>query len=235
MKKLKDHSSEELKQLSPEQAQELIEQENIEFKKQQIKNAKRPQKTYYVVTEGATTKSGGVVQARYNEKFNNLDLRDRELVEKVLKDSLVEVNKIKNNYEREKLQLNIYSALGMHKEAYELNGKMLKDSFSFSRLYTQCILAFSAQRPKSEYEKCYADLAVEMQKELKLPHNNEAEYIAGKWGYLLFMYQAGHKEYEPKLKEMLNTIDDEQLKRQLETGYEVAVEQVKSYEKHSHD
>ena len=49
------------------------------------------------------------------------------------------------------------------------------------------------------------------------------------------MYQAGHKEYEPKLKEMLNTIDDEQLKRQLETGYEVAVEQVKSYEKHSHD
>lgn len=172
---------------------------------------------------------------KYNEKINNLDLRDTEVFEKVLKDSLVEVNKIKNNYEREKLQLNIYSALGMHKEAYELNGKMLKDSFSFSRLYTQCILAFSAQRPKSEYEKCYADLAVEMQKELKLPHNNEAEYIAGKWGYLLFMYQAGHKEYEPKLKEMLNTIDDEQLKRQLETGYEVAVEQVKSYEKHSHD
>lgn len=171
----------------------------------------------------------------YKKRINTEDLSDTEVFEKVLKDSLVEVNKIKNNYEREKLQLNIYSALGMHKEAYELNGKMLKDSFSFSRLYTQCILAFSAQRPKSEYEKCYADLAVEMQKELKLPHNNEAEYIAGKWGYLLFMYQAGHKEYEPKLKEMLNTIDDEQLKRQLENGYEVAVEQVKSYEKHSHD
>ena len=27
----------------------------------------RPHKTYYVVTEGATTKNGGVVQARYNE------------------------------------------------------------------------------------------------------------------------------------------------------------------------
>ncbi len=67
MKKLKDHPFEELKQLSPEQVQELIEQENIEFKKQQIKNAKRPQKTYYVVTEGATTKDGGVVQTRYSE------------------------------------------------------------------------------------------------------------------------------------------------------------------------
>ena len=110
----------------------------------------------------------------YKKRINTEDLSDTEVFEKVLKDSLVEVNKIKNNYEREKLQLNIYSALGMHKKAYELNGKMLKDSFSFSRLYIQCILAFSAQRPKSEYEKCYADLAVEMQKELKLPHNNEA-------------------------------------------------------------
>ena len=29
--------------------------------------SERPHKTYYVVTEGATTKNGGVVQARYNE------------------------------------------------------------------------------------------------------------------------------------------------------------------------
>lgn len=123
----------------------------------------------------------------------------------------------------------------MYKEAYELNGKMLNESFSFSRLFTQCILTYSAQRPKSEYEKCYADLAVEMQKELKLPHNNDAEYIASEWGYLLFMYQAGHKEYEPKLKEMLNSIEDEQLKFQLESGYELAVQQVESYKKLSHD
>jgi hypothetical protein len=67
MKKLKDHSPEELKQLSPKQAQELIEQENLECEKQQIENAKRPQKTYYAVTEGATTKNGGVVQVRYSE------------------------------------------------------------------------------------------------------------------------------------------------------------------------
>ncbi|MDY6450911.1 hypothetical protein [Acinetobacter faecalis] len=31
------------------------------------KNSKRPQKTYYVVTEGTKTKNGGVVQARYSE------------------------------------------------------------------------------------------------------------------------------------------------------------------------
>ncbi len=171
----------------------------------------------------------------YKKRINTEDLSDTEVFEKVLKDSLSEVNKIKNDYEREKLQLNIYSALGMYKEAYELNGKMLNESFSFSRLFTQCILTYSAQRPKSEYEKCYADLAVEMQKELKLPHNNDAEYIASEWGYLLFMYQAGHKEYEPKLKEMLNSIEDEQLKFQLESGYELAVQQVESYKKLSHD
>ena len=171
----------------------------------------------------------------YKKRINTEDISDTEVLEKVLKESLVEVNKIKNNYEREKLQLNIYSALGMYQEAYELNGKMLNESFSFSRLFTQCILTYSAQRPKSEYEKCYADLAVEMQKELKLPHNNDAEYIASEWGYLLFMYQAGHKEYEPKLKEMLNSIEDEQLKFQLESGYELAVQQVESYKKLSHD
>ena len=171
----------------------------------------------------------------YNRRINTEDIGDTEVFENVLKESLVEVNKIKNNYEREKLQLNIYSALGMYKEAYELNGKMLKDSFSFSRLFTQCSLIYSAQRPKSEYEKCYAELAAEIQKELKLPHNNEAEYIAAKWGYLLFMYQSGHKEYEIKLKEMLNSIEDEQLKLQLESSYKLAVEQVKSYEKPNDD
>lgn len=67
MKKLKDYAQNELKQLSSEQVQELIDQENIELEKQRIENSKRPQKTYYVVTEGATTKNGGVVQARYSE------------------------------------------------------------------------------------------------------------------------------------------------------------------------
>lgn len=67
MKNLKDYAQNELKQLSSEQAQELIKQENVELEKQRIENSKRPQKTYYVVTEGATTKNGGVVQARYSE------------------------------------------------------------------------------------------------------------------------------------------------------------------------
>lgn len=165
----------------------------------------------------------------YNERINTVDLRDNEIFQKVLKDSLIEVNKIKNDYEREKLQLNIYSALSMYKEAYELNSKMLKKYFSFSRLIHQCSLSYYAERPKAEYEKCYADLALETKKELKNPPENEVEYLALKWGYLLFMYQAGHKEYEAKLKEMLSSIEDEQLKFQLESSYELAVEQVESY------
>lgn len=68
MKKLKDYSPEELKTLSDEEIQKMNEQENIERENQRIENAKRPQKTYYPVTEGATTKNGGVVQVRYCEK-----------------------------------------------------------------------------------------------------------------------------------------------------------------------
>lgn len=67
MKSLKDYSPEELKALSDEEIQKMIEQEDIENEKQRIENAKRPQKTYYPVTEGATTRNGGVVQARYSK------------------------------------------------------------------------------------------------------------------------------------------------------------------------
>ena len=54
--------------MSAEEIQKMIEQENIELENQRIENAKRPQKTYYPVTEGATTKNGGVVQVSYCEK-----------------------------------------------------------------------------------------------------------------------------------------------------------------------
>lgn len=172
---------------------------------------------------------------QYNDKINSLDLSDRDLVDKARRGSLPEISKIKDDNERSKHQMEIYLSLEMYDDAYDLINKQLKESFSFSRLFTKCTLSYYAKRSKAEYEKCYADLAVEIQKELKLPHNNEAEYIAAKWGYLLFMYQSGHKEYEIKLKEMLNSIEDEQLKFQLESSYELAVEQVESYEKPSDD
>ncbi len=67
MKKLKDYTAEELKTFSDEEIQKMIEQESIELENKRIEGDKRPHKKFYVVTEGATTKNGGVVQARYSE------------------------------------------------------------------------------------------------------------------------------------------------------------------------
>lgn len=167
----------------------------------------------------------------YKKKINTEDLSDTEALEKVLKESLVEVNKIKNNYEREKLQLNIYSALGMYKEAYELNNKMLKDSFTIERLILQCDLVYISKRSKAEYEQCYARLAIEFRKELKGMRRSDPEYAYSEWGYLLFMYKSGHAEYQEKLKKMLDYAKDEQMKLTFENLYVLAVEQVESYKK----
>lgn len=166
---------------------------------------------------------------KYKETINNLNFREREHANKVMKDSLLEVGKIKNDYEREKILMQIYFATAMYKEAYDLINKQLSESFSFARLMTKCTLSFYAERPKAEYEKCYSDLAVEMRKELMKTPQTDPEYIAGEWGYLLFMYQGGHEEYEVKLKEMLNSIKDKQLKYQFESSYELAQEQKQSY------
>ena len=165
----------------------------------------------------------------YKTRINTVDLSDTEVFKKVLKDSLVEINKIKNDYEREKLQLSIYSSLEMYEEAYELNSKMLKDSFGYARLMSQCELSYYAKRPQKEYEACYAELASAFEKELIKTPKTDPEYIYGEWWYLLSMYKSGHEEYEVKLKEMLNSIKDKEVKYQLESSYELAQEQKQSY------
>ncbi len=63
-----------------------------------------------------------------------------------MKDSLSEISKIKNDSEREKLQMQIYLATAMYKEAYDLNSKMLKTRFSEARLLTQCELSYYAKK-----------------------------------------------------------------------------------------
>ncbi|MEB3754076.1 hypothetical protein [Acinetobacter sp. MD2(2019)] len=88
----------------------------------------------------------------------------------------------------------------MYKEAYDLNTRMLKNSFSKARLVSQCELSFYAKRPKQEYENCHEKLALAFQKELKITPKNDPEYIYGEWGYLLSMYKSGHTEYKTELK-----------------------------------
>lgn len=88
----------------------------------------------------------------------------------------------------------------MYKEAYELNNKMLKDSFTIERLILQCDLVYISKRSKAEYEQCYARLAIEFRKELKGMRRSDPEYAYSEWGYLLFMYKSGHAEYQENLK-----------------------------------
>ncbi len=165
---------------------------------------------------------------KYKDTINNLNLRDKEHSDKVMKDSLSEISKIKNDYERQKIEMQIYLATGMYQEAYNLNSKMLKDSFSQARLVTQCELSYYAKRPKKEYEKCYADLALILQEELKTTPKNDPEYIYGEWGYFLSMYKSGHDEYKIKLKQIIDSTKDEQVKFQLESSYELAEEHKKN-------
>ncbi len=131
--------------------------------------------------------------------------------------------------------MNIYMQLGMYKEAYELNGRMLKDSFTIERLILQCDLVYISKRSKAEYEQCYARLAIAFRKELKGMRRSDPEYAYSEWGYLLFMYKSGHDKYKEKLKKMLDSAKDEQMKLTFENLYILAVEQVESYKKLSHD
>ncbi|MEB6565186.1 hypothetical protein MXL26_07395 [Acinetobacter towneri] len=166
---------------------------------------------------------------KYKDTIHNLNFREREHANQVMKDSLPEISKIKNDHEREKLQMQIYLATAMYQEAHDLNGKMLKDVFSEARLLTQCELSYYAKRPQNEYEKCYAELALLLQQTLNDTPKNDPEYLYGEWGYLLAMYKAGHEEYKQKMEEFIHSTQDETMKYQFESSYELAIEQVASY------
>ncbi len=162
---------------------------------------------------------------KYKDHINSLDLSDRSAVDKTMKDSLPEISKIKDEYEREKLQMNIYLSTGMYEEAYALNTKILKAHPFITNLLTQCELIYNLKRPKLEFEKCHEKLALAFQKELDSTSKNSPEYAYSQWGYFLSMYKAGHEDYKLKLEEFLNSTKDDQVKKQLENSYELAKEQ----------
>ena len=63
------------------------------------------------------------IKDKYKELINQIGLNDREVSHSRFRSFLSETKHIKNKYEREKIQMNIYFYLGMHKEAYDLNEK----------------------------------------------------------------------------------------------------------------
>ena len=159
--------------------------------------------------------------------MNNLNFRVREDANKVMKESLSEIRKIKNDDERQKIEMQIYMATEMYKEAYDLNKKMLSESFSFGRLVTKCELSYYAKISKQEAQACYTELSVILKKELETTPKNDPKYIYGEWSYLLFMYKSGHDEYKQKMENFINSTKDETAKYQFQSSYEMAIEQNK--------
>ncbi|MEB3753978.1 hypothetical protein [Acinetobacter sp. MD2(2019)] len=49
-----------------------------------------------------------VIIKKYKDIIQNLNFRDKEHSNKVMKDNLSEIRKIKNDYEREKIEMQIY-------------------------------------------------------------------------------------------------------------------------------
>ena len=197
-------------------------------------NAQNTSETKHDIKESSISIEDKAIIKKYKDRINSLDFSDRELVNKTKKDSLPEIRKIKikikNEDEREKIEMNIYLSTGMYNEAYTLNTKILKSSPYSANLITQCELIHNLKLSKTEFERCHAKLALAIKKDLEKTSKNDPEYIYGEWGYFLSMYKSGHKEYDSQLKKILDSTKDEQIKFQLESSYELAVEQKNSYE-----
>lgn len=161
----------------------------------------------------------------YKDRINGLDFNNRELVDKTMKNSLPEIYKIKNDYERKKIEMNIYLSTGMYQEAYILNTKVLKSDYSPANLLIQCELIQLLKMPKQEFEKCHARLARVLKKDLEKTSKDDPEYLYAEWGYLLSMYKSGHKEYKIKLKQFLDSTTDQTMKFQFQSSYEMAVDE----------
>ena len=180
------------------------------------------------VKESKISPEDQVIIQKYKDHINNLDLSDRNLVDATMKKSLSEISKIQDKHEREKIEMNIYLSTGMYQEAYNLNTKILKENPLISNLLTQCELIHVLKLSKKEFQKCHTDLASAFKQELKTIPKSDPEYSYSEWGYLLSMYKAGREDYKPKLEKFINSTKDEQMKFQLQSAYELAIEQKKS-------
>ena len=75
------------------------------------------------------------IKDKYKELINQIGLNDREVSHSRFRSFLSETKHIKNKYEREKIQMNIYFYLGMHQEAYDLNEKQLAEKPSLEKQF----------------------------------------------------------------------------------------------------
>lgn len=160
----------------------------------------------------------------HKKLIKNLDMSNRINVENELRKNLLEIEKIQNKQEREKIQKNIYLSLGMYQEAYDLNEKQLSKNPSPQKQFIKCELMQSLKFDDNKIKKCHEISAQNIQKELKATSKNDPLYSYGEWTYLLEMYKAGHSEYKQKMQDYINSTTDEKMKFQFQSSFELATQ-----------
>lgn len=161
---------------------------------------------------------------KYKDTINNLNFREREHANKTMKDILPEIRKIKNDYERQKIEMQIYLATSMYQEAYDLNNKRMEEDPSTQRQFMKCELMKSLNLAQALIKSCHAKLAQDIHKELDNSSKDDPLYIYGEWSYLLAMYQAGHDEYKQKMQDFIAATKDETMKTRFKDSFELATQ-----------
>lgn len=177
-----------------------------------------------VVEEQNISQSDEIIIKKYKTLVNNIDLMHNPESKEKLRNFLQESNKIQNKDEREKIEINIYLALEMYKEAYELNKKQLEDKPSQANLFRHCELMQILKYSQNELQACQSKIAESIKDELDRMPKDDPSYAYVKWGYLLAMYKSGHSEYEKQMEKFIKLTTDETMKFQFQSSYEMAIE-----------
>lgn len=163
--------------------------------------------------------------SQYKILIDSINVADRLETSKKLKNFLVQANQIQNKKEREKIQMNIYLGTEMYQEAFELNKKQLQEGYSESKLFMHCELMQILEFPLEDVQKCQSKIAVKLKHELESTSKEDPNYDYLQWGYLLSMYKSGHLEYKKEMEKFIQSIEDETMKFQFQSSYELALEQ----------
>ncbi|AVH13770.1 hypothetical protein MOW14_14310 (plasmid) [Acinetobacter indicus] len=176
------------------------------------------------IVEEQISESDKIIIQKYKTLINNIDsTRTPESKEK-LKNFLKESSKIKNQNEKDKIEMNIYMALEMYKEAYELNKRQLEEIPSQSNLFKHCELMQILEYPQNDLQNCQRRIAESIKEELNKISKDDQAYAYAEWGYLLAMYKSGHNEYKDKMEKFIKSTTDETMKFQFQSSYEMAIE-----------
>lgn len=153
----------------------------------------------------------------YNMFFDYLRNGDEKKFHESLKKFLGKVELIQNSDERNNILMNIYMQLGMNKEAYELNEKLIIKKPMVSRFIFRCQLMDLLKHDEKTVQRCHAIAGSEIFKVLdKTSPTFEYDELA----YFIEMYKGGYHEYHNKIKTSIEALKDEDMKAKFLYIYE---------------